>query len=145
MTRHSRGPRRGIGYREARAHALIAAAALWVWVIGGTFAGSGYRNAAGQLVGGDFIQFYTLGDAAVRGEYPPLAAADAHERRFPNGALAEERELLRIEALFRLDRDREARARAAALTASRAGRAYQVQVQRLIARYTGGTQPDVKP
>jgi hypothetical protein len=32
-------------------------------------------------VGGDFIQFYTLGDAALRGEYPALAAANALHAR----------------------------------------------------------------
>jgi hypothetical protein len=65
-----------------------------------------------------------------------LAAADAHERRFPNGALSEERELLRIEALFRLGRNTEAQMRAERLIASPAGKAYRRQVQRLIARYT---------
>jgi len=41
-----------------------------------------------------------------------LALAREHERRFPNGALAQEREVITIEALGRLGRERDARARA---------------------------------
>jgi len=73
--------RGAVGYREARAHALIAAVGLWIWAIGGTLAGDGYRNLAGQLVGGDFIQLYTLGHVAFDGAYPALDAADALHAR----------------------------------------------------------------
>jgi hypothetical protein len=64
-----------------------------------------------------------------------LAAADAHEQQFPNGALREERELLRLEALLRLGREPEARIRAEQLIGSPAGNGYRRQVQRLLARY----------
>lgn len=53
--------------------------------------------------------------ARVRGDHlATLAAADAHRRAFPRGELAEERELLAIQALARLGRRDEAAARAAA-------------------------------
>jgi len=68
-----------------------------------------------------------------------LQAAAAHERRFPRGELAQERELLRIEALFRLGRAGEARARADRLAGASAGGAYRAQVQRLVARYAATT------
>lgn len=64
-----------------------------------------------------------------------LAAADAHEQRYPNGALREERELLRIEALLRLGREPEARIRGEQLIGSPAGNGYRRQVERLLARY----------
>lgn len=91
-------------------------------------AGSQLSDEVKQL---DVIRRYLRTDTARA-----LAAADAHERRFPNGALSEERELLRIEALFRLGRNGEAQMRAQQLIASPAGKAYRRQVQRLIARYT---------
>ena len=50
-----------LGYREAKAIALIIAVVLWtiaaVFWIGGT----GYRSVAGPLKGGDFVQFYAMG------------------------------------------------------------------------------------
>jgi alpha-1,2-mannosyltransferase len=56
-----------LGYREAKAIALIIAVVLWtiaaVFWIGGT----GYRSIAGPLKGGDFVQFYAMG-AVVAGD-----------------------------------------------------------------------------
>jgi len=47
----------------------------------------------------------------VRGDSDgAFAAVDEHFVRFPNGALSEEREALRIQALVAADRDPEARA-----------------------------------
>jgi hypothetical protein len=47
--------------------------------------------------------------ADARGEYAAvLAIATAHERRFPGGRLAEEREVLRVKALVGLGRSNEA-------------------------------------
>jgi hypothetical protein len=52
--------------------------------------------------------------AIVRGQPAgALPLLDEHEQRFPKGQLSEEREALRIEALARMGRKDEARARAA--------------------------------
>jgi hypothetical protein len=53
--------------------------------------------------------------AFARGDMPAvLQAAEEHERMFPHGGLAEERDALRVRALFRQHRDDEARRAAAA-------------------------------
>jgi len=53
--------------------------------------------------------------AFTRGDMPAvLEAAEEHERMFPHGGLAEERDALRARALFRQHRDDEARRAAAA-------------------------------
>ena len=53
--------------------------------------------------------------AFARGDFAAvIAAADEHERTFPTGGLAEEREALRVRALFREHRDADARRAAAA-------------------------------
>ena len=56
-----------LGYREARAIALIVAVVLWSIAAVFWFGGTGYRSIAGPLKGGDFIQFYAMG-AVVAGE-----------------------------------------------------------------------------
>lgn len=68
-------------YREARAHAAIAAIVLWGIAVVGTLAGSGERNLAGRLKGSDFVQLYTLAHVALEGTYPGLDDADALHRR----------------------------------------------------------------
>ena len=51
--------------------------------------------------------------ALGRGDFPnALASADAHQKRFPKGALAEEREALAVQALAGAGRNDEARLRA---------------------------------
>lgn len=57
-----------------------------------------------------------------------LALTAEHVRRFPNGMLAQEREVLAIEALARLGRRDDARARATAFSASYPGSPYQSRV-----------------
>jgi hypothetical protein len=57
-----------------------------------------------------------------------LALTAEHARRFPNGMLAHEREVLAIEALARLGRRDDARARATAFSASYPGSPYQSRV-----------------
>jgi hypothetical protein len=53
--------------------------------------------------------------AFARGDFAAvIAAADEHERMFPSGGLAEERDALRVRALFRQHRDGDARRAAAA-------------------------------
>ncbi len=58
-------------YKEARAIALIVAVVLWSLAAFFWLAGSGYRSLAGPLKGGDFVFFYTLGNAA-RADDPAL-------------------------------------------------------------------------
>lgn len=57
-----------------------------------------------------------------------LALTAEHARRFPNGMLVQEREVLAIEALARLGRRDDARARATAFSASYPGSPYQSRV-----------------
>ncbi|MDF2697032.1 MAG: hypothetical protein K0S65_5415 [Labilithrix sp.] len=57
-----------------------------------------------------------------------LALTAEHSRRFPNGMLAHEREVIAIEALARLGRADEARARAATFFATYPGSAYRRRV-----------------
>jgi type IV secretory pathway VirB10-like protein len=57
-----------------------------------------------------------------------LALTVEHSRRFPNGMLAQEREVIAIEALARLGRAGDARARAAAFFATYPGSAYRRRV-----------------
>jgi glycosyl transferase family 87 len=56
-----------LGYREAKAVALIVAIVLWSIAAVFWIGGSGYRSIAGPLKGGDFIQFYAMG-AVVRSD-----------------------------------------------------------------------------
>ena len=71
----------GIRYREARAHALIAAVILWSGAAIATFATPGLRNLAGHTKGEDFLQIYTLAYAAFEGPYPTPAVRDAFHAR----------------------------------------------------------------
>ena len=57
-----------------------------------------------------------------------LAFAAEHARRFPNGVLVEEREVIAIEALVRLERMAEARGRAERFFSTFAGSAYRQRV-----------------
>lgn len=53
-------------YREAKAIALIVTVILWAIAIGFWTTGSGVRSMAGPLKGGDFVQFYAMGEAVAR-------------------------------------------------------------------------------
>jgi hypothetical protein len=48
-------------YKEARAHAIIAAVIFMAAVCVAVFAGRGNRSIAGPIKGADFLQFYTSG------------------------------------------------------------------------------------
>jgi hypothetical protein len=61
-----------------------------------------------------------------------LAAADAHRRAFPDGQLGAEREFLAVEALRRLGRSDEARARASALSSRYPASSYATRAVRLL-------------
>jgi hypothetical protein len=61
-----------------------------------------------------------------------LATAVAQQRMFARGVLAPERELLRIEALLRLGRVSEARARAARARGASGDQPYRDQIQKLL-------------
>jgi hypothetical protein len=61
-----------------------------------------------------------------------LAVTEAHAAQFPNGKLAMERELLAIEALRRLGRTAEARARGEALAARDRRGLYRERLQRIL-------------
>ena len=62
-----------------------------------------------------------------------LAAAESHRRRFRRGALAQEREVLVIDALMRLGRRASAERRAAAFTRQYPHSAHRERVERLTA------------
>ena len=61
-----------LGYREARAIALIVAIVLWAIAVLFWVSGSGYRSLAGPLKGGDFIQFYAMGAVVAADPDAPL-------------------------------------------------------------------------
>jgi hypothetical protein len=61
-----------------------------------------------------------------------LLEADAHAQRFAHGTLGPERELLRVEALLRLDRRDEAQEVAARMLATPGGHPYRAQVVQLL-------------
>jgi hypothetical protein len=61
-----------------------------------------------------------------------LALAEAHAARFPGGMLRMERDLVAIDALHRLGRTDEARARAKALLARAPGGFYEDRVRKLL-------------
>lgn len=61
-----------------------------------------------------------------------LAAADEHKGRFPNGALAAERELLAAQAWMALKQPEQARSRLRSLLAGRSGAIYAKRAQRLL-------------
>ena len=61
-----------LGYREARAIALIVAIVLWAIAALFWIGGSGYRSLAGPLKGGDFIQFYAMGSVVASDPRAPL-------------------------------------------------------------------------
>jgi hypothetical protein len=52
---------------EARAHALIAALALWITAAGVLALGTTYRDPFGHVKWADFVHFYTLGHVAQDG------------------------------------------------------------------------------
>src|SRR5262245_4988687 len=57
-----------LGYREARTIAAIVGVVLWTLAAVFLLARPGPRSLAGPLKGGDFIFFYTLGEAVRSGE-----------------------------------------------------------------------------
>jgi hypothetical protein len=61
-----------------------------------------------------------------------LALLNRAEREFPKGKLADERELLVIQALSRLGRSGEARARTAAMLGRSKGGLYQERLERML-------------
>jgi hypothetical protein len=71
-----------IRYREARAHAFIAAAMMWCLAAVATFTSPGDRYLTGDLKGADFVQLYTLAHVAFEGPYPEISGAERfHERQ----------------------------------------------------------------
>jgi len=62
-----------------------------------------------------------------------LVEADTHARRFSQGTLGPERELLRVDALLRLGRNAEARNLADRMLAVKAGHPYRAQIEKLLA------------
>jgi hypothetical protein len=63
-----------------------------------------------------------------------LALAAEHGRAYPHGALAQEREVIAIEALAAAGRHDEARARAATFRAAYPGSSHQARIDRLVER-----------
>lgn len=61
-----------------------------------------------------------------------LATTEQHKRRFPNGALSQEREVIAIQALKALKREREANSRAATFEAEHPGSAHQRKVESVV-------------
>jgi hypothetical protein len=61
-----------------------------------------------------------------------LAVTEAHAARFPRGKLGMEREFLAIEALRRLGRSADARARGEALLARAQGGLYEQRTRKLL-------------
>jgi len=61
-----------------------------------------------------------------------LSLTSAHARRFPDGTLEQEREVIAIEALTKLGRDSEARERAATFTQHHPTSAYRARVEQLV-------------
>jgi hypothetical protein len=62
-----------------------------------------------------------------------LATCDEHARRFPRGALAQERDVLAIDALVQLGRKTEAASRAAQFVARYPGSAYRARIEAIAA------------
>jgi hypothetical protein len=69
-----------LGYREARAIALIVAVVLWSIAVVFWLTGSGVRSIAGPLKGGDFVQFYAMGAAVAQDPSAPLYDVDRLHR-----------------------------------------------------------------
>lgn len=63
-----------IGYREAKAHAIVFACIGWLFVLSFGILGSGDRSVFGPLKWSDFVHFYTLGQIARTG--PPSLLYD---------------------------------------------------------------------
>lgn len=63
-----------IGYREAKAHAIVFACIGWLFVLSFGILGSGDRSVFGPLKWSDFAHFYTLGQIARTG--PPSLLYD---------------------------------------------------------------------
>jgi hypothetical protein len=73
-------PAFSLGYREARAIALIVAVILWSIAMVFWLTGSGVRSIAGPLKGGDFVQFYAMGAAVAQDRSAPLYDVDRLHR-----------------------------------------------------------------
>jgi hypothetical protein len=72
-----------------------------------------------------------------------LAVAARHEARFPHGALVQEREVIAIDALVRLGRVEDARARASRFVKDFASSAHRTRVETLVRE--GGDSSDHNP
>ncbi|WP_437593536.1 hypothetical protein [Sorangium sp. So ce1000] len=70
-----------------------------------------------------------------------LAALDEHRREFPRGQLMAEREFITIDALMRLGRAEEARARAEAFLMTYASSPYAERVRRIVDKAPPGSAP----
>ena len=57
----AQGLSHGIGRKEARVHATLAAALLWAFALLSFVATPGSHSLMGRLKGGDFVHFYTIG------------------------------------------------------------------------------------
>jgi hypothetical protein len=71
----------GVGYREARVHAQLAAVILWTGAAISILASPGDRDLVNQLKGADFVQIYTLAHVAFEGPYPTLSTRESFNRR----------------------------------------------------------------
>jgi hypothetical protein len=77
-----------LGYREAKAIAVIVAVVLWSIAAVFWIGGSGYRSIAGPLKGGDFVQFYAMG--AVVADDPRASLYDVDRLHAVQTALVPE-------------------------------------------------------
>jgi hypothetical protein len=90
-------------------------------------------SAAAAALPDEATLFRQAGDALRAGEASrTLALVDELERRFPSGTFAQEREVLRIEALTRVGREDEARARARAFLSAHPESAHRPRLERLL-------------
>jgi hypothetical protein len=91
--------------------------------------------ASGPSAGSESeVQLLETAQEALRDNDPDdaLALAAKHARRFPNGFLAQEREVIAIEALVRKDRTAEARVRAAEFARKYPRSAHQPRIDGLL-------------
>ncbi len=90
---------------------------------------------------GEYRLLRSARQALVGDPAQALALAQEHARRFPRGMLAQEREAIAVEALVRLGRRREARARARGFFAAYPSSPYRSRIERLLEHAPDGTAP----
>ncbi len=90
VAKERRRPWWALSAREARGHALVVAAVLWIAAAVIGFAGRGDRGIAGPLKWADFVHFYTLGHLAATGRgsdlYDYIAVHEAQGELVPAAA-----------------------------------------------------------